>query len=268
MNYLDATILGVVEGLTEFLPISSTGHMLIIARLLNIPSGDPLFKSFVIAIQPGAILAVVVLYWRTLLVNWAVLSRVLLACVPTAVLGLLLYSVVKRLLDKEALDVVVWSLGLGGLGLILFEMFHGERRDAVEGLTNIRYWQAGLIGVFQAFAFVPGVSRAAATVVGGMVLGVRRKTMVEFSFLLAVPTMVGAAGYDLYKVYKGEDGTEQLAFTGEQIAILLVGFVVSFVVALVAIRVLVRFIQTHSFVAFGVYRIVAANVFWYLLFGR
>jgi len=256
MNLFESLIYGVVEGLTEFLPISSTGHLIITERLLGGSSSDFL-KSFIIAIQPGAIMAVLVLYWRSLLVDWEVIKRVAVAFLPTAILGVVLYPQIKKLLDKDSLDVVLWSLGLGGIGLVAFELFHGERKGACEGTTNIRYRQAFWIGVCQTAAFIPGVSRAAATVIGGLALGVNRKTVVEFSFLLAVPTMAAASGYDLFKS-AGHFTTDQLQF-------LLVGVVTSFVVAILAIRFLLYFVTTHSFVAFGIYRIVAALGFGYLL---
>lgn len=250
---LKALLLGVVEGFTEFLPISSTGHLILAEKLLaRMP--PPVPESFKIAIQLGAILAVVALYWRSLLVDGPVMLRVAVAFVPTAVLGLVFYRVVKQLLGSE--EVVLWALAVGGALLILFEWLHGERPGATDEVKGITFVQAFLIGVCQAAAFVPGVSRAAATVVGGLALGLRRRTVVEFSFLLAVPTMAAATGYDLYKSAD--------TFSGADVQFLLVGLVTSFVVALLAVRFLLRFITTHTFIPFGVYRIAAALLFWLL----
>ncbi len=255
MDLGQALVLGIVEGLTEFLPISSTGHLMLTSKLLRIPESE-FHKSFEIAIQLGAILAVVLLYGRSLLTDWATIQRVAVAFVPTAVLGFLLYKTVKQYLLADT-TLVLWSFAVGGVVLILFEWLHGERPGAVGGIDRISYPQAFVIGVCQTAALVPGVSRAAATVVGGLALGLRRRTIVEFSFLLAVPTMAAATGYDLLQ--SGAD------FDSSQWLLLGAGFAVSCAVAILAIRFLLRFVQTHTFIAFGVYRILAAAAFWGLL---
>jgi undecaprenyl-diphosphatase len=249
MTYLDALILGVVEGVTEFLPISSTAHLMLSARLLGLEKDD-FQTTFNIAIQLGAILSVVVLYWQALLVRPQVLLRVIIAFVPTAILGATFYQVVKEFLKSD--ELALWGLGVGGIVLILFERWHREKPEAEGDLARIPFHTCVLIGCCQALAFVPGVSRAAATIFGGLALGLKRKTAVEFSFLLAVPTMAAATGYDLWK------NAGQMS--AEEANLLLVGFVVSFVVALLAIWCLLRFIRTHNFVPFGVYRILVAVV--------
>jgi undecaprenyl-diphosphatase len=175
------------------------------------------------------------------------------------VIAYFLYPVVKNYLLKD-IPTVLWSLGIGGAVLILFEWLHGERKQSPDTPDRLTIPAAVGVGLFQALALIPGVSRAAATVVGGMALGYRRRTMVEFSFLLAIPTMVAATAYELYK------SRDELAF--EQVNLILVGLVVSFVVALGAIRFLLRFVQTHTFVAFGVYRILIAALFAALIAGR
>ena len=196
MTLLQAIILGVVEGITEFLPISSTGHLILASRLLGLAQTDFL-KSFEIAIQLGAIASVVLLYWRRFL-ELNVLTRVLVAFIPTGIIGFALYRVIKTyLFDSDT--VVLWALGLGGVVLIVFELLHRERDDAVDDVASISYSKAFLIGVFQSLSVVPGVSRAGATIVGGLILGLTRTTIVQFSFLLAVPTMLAATGYDLLK---------------------------------------------------------------------
>jgi undecaprenyl-diphosphatase len=256
MTYLEAALLGLIEGLTEFLPISSTGHLMIAGALLG--HEDEFAKSFEIAIQLGAILAVVVLFWRDFFVERAVLLRVIAAFLPTGILGFALYRVVKDILLKSV-PVVLWSFAIGGVVLIVFELAHGERKEATDDLHEIPWWKAAVIGVFQALAMIPGVSRSAATVVGGLTLGLSRRTSVEFAFLLAVPTMLAATVYDLYK-----SGS---AFSADQWSVLAVGFVVSFAVALLAVAFMLRFIKTHTFIPFGVYRILAAVGFGYWLYG-
>ena len=246
MDLSTAAILGIVEGISEFLPISSTGHLILASHLMRLEHTDFL-KSFEIAIQVGAILSVVVLYWRDLLVNRAVIQRLIVAFLPTGIIGLTLYKIIKSYLLGSP-SIVLWSLALGGVFLILFEWRHHEKDDAVASPQDMTYKQAFIIGLFQCLAMVPGVSRSASTIVGGLVLGLKRKTIVEFSFLLAVPTMVAATGYDLLK--------SGIQFSVDQLQFLAVGFIMSFIVALLSIKFLLRFIQTHTFIPFGIYRIV------------
>lgn len=255
MNFFHAIILGIVEGVTEFLPISSTGHLILTSKLLQLPTTEFL-KSFEIAIQLGAILAVVVLYWKFFFVKLEVLKKIIVAFLPTAALGLIFYKVVKEfLLGSE--NVVLWALFLGGVFLIIFEWKYNEKPNAVEEVEKISWRQAILIGVFQSAAIIPGVSRAAATIIGGLFLGLKRKTIVEFSFLLAVPTMIAATGLDLLKTGG--------SFNAGEFGLLAIGFIFSFVTALAAIKFLLNFIKNHSFISFGVYRVVLAVLFWFLL---
>ena len=252
MNIVQAIIFGVVEGVSEFLPISSTGHLMLTARYLGI-SQTEFVKSFEIAIQLGAILAVVVLYWKTLIKGGDIYLKLLAAFIPTAVIGGILYKVVKGFL-LESNTVVLWALFLGGIAIIIFEWLHREKVSAAAELSEISYPQAVLIGCFQSLAIVPGVSRAAATIVGGLMVGLRRKTIVEFSFLLAIPTMAAAVGLDLFRSAN--------TFNREQFLVLSIGFLVSFAVALLAIRFLLVFIKKHTFIPFGIYRILLAVAFW------
>jgi undecaprenyl-diphosphatase len=255
MQLWQALIFGIVEGITEFLPVSSTGHLILTAKLLQISQSE-FIKSFEIVIQLGAILAVVVLYWGRFMKSWETWKRLLAAFMPTALVGALLYKTVKKYLLGNN-EVVLWSLFIGGIFLIIFELFHREKKDAVEELCSISYSQALVIGLFQSLAMIPGVSRAAATIIGGLVVGLKRKNIVEFSFLLAVPTMLAAAALDLLKsaqVFK----PEQLVFLGT-------GFVVSFLVAVIAIKFLLTFIKRHNFISFGVYRVIIALVFWFVV---
>jgi undecaprenyl-diphosphatase len=256
MDLLTAIILGIVEGVSEFLPISSTGHMILASHLMGLEHTEFL-KSFEISIQVGAILSVVALYCRLLLVNFEVIKRVIVAFIPTGVLGLTVYKLVKGYLMGSA-AVVLWSLFLGGVFLIVFELWHREEDSAEDDLSRIPYKTAVIIGLFQSIAMIPGVSRSASTIVGGLILGLKRKTIVEFSFLLAVPTMLAATVYDLYKT-----GAQM---TLPQLDFLIAGFVTSFIVALLSIKFLLRFIQTHTFIPFGIYRILLVGVLYLMMY--
>ena len=254
MDLITSFILGIVQGVSEFLPISSTGHMILASHLMGLTHTEFL-KSFEIAIQAGTILSVVFLYWRKLLADFEVIKRIIVAFIPTGVLGLTLYKLIKGyLLGSET--VVLWSLLLGGIFLVVFELWYKESEDATTEIRDLSYKNALIIGLFQSIAMIPGVSRSASTIVGGLILGLKRKTIVEFSFLLAVPTMLAATAYDLIK-------------TGAQMSLpqfhyLAVGFITAFIVALLSIKFLLRFIQTHTFIPFGIYRIVLV-ILWFLL---
>lgn len=251
MTILDAFILGVVEGITEFLPISSTGHLILASALLKLEQTEFL-KSFEIAIQLGAILSVAVLYWRRFLLDWESLKRVAISFFPTGILGLFFYKMVKAHLGSN--EVVLVSMFVGGALLVAFEIFHKEPEGAAKDIDQISYIQSFAIGLFQSLAMIPGVSRSAATILGGLIVGVSRKVIVEFSFLLAVVTMAAATGLDLLKSYQ--------YFSMDQFEVLAVAFITSFTVAVLSIKLLLQFIKTHSFVGFGIYRMVAAVIFW------
>lgn len=254
MNALDALILGVVEGLTEFLPISSTGHLILTSSLLGL-SGD-FVKSFEIAIQLGAILAVLIFFGFRRFLSKALLVRIALAFIPTGAIGFLMYPVLKSYL-LESNTVVLSSLFLGGIALIFFEWWHREKEGDAISVEQISYWQAFAVGCCQSIALIPGVSRAAATIVGGLALGVPRVTIVEFSFLLAVPTMLVATGYDLL-----QSGS---SFSPDEYGLLALGFSAAFLTALFSIRWLLSFITTHTFTPFGYYRILLALLFWFVI---
>lgn len=255
MSYLQAVILGILEGFTEFLPISSTAHLLLAEKLLGLPETD-FTKSFTIVIQLGAILAVALLYIKRLLNDRETNKRIIAAFLPTAAIGFVLYKFVKGFLFEEY-GIMLWMLLLGGIVLIIFERFRKPRQETVTDLRTLPYSKAIIIGMAQALAVVPGVSRAAATIIGGELLGVSRKAIVEFSFLLAIPTMAAASAYDLFK--------SAGAFNGAEFDVLLVGFVVSGVFAYIAVRWLLKFIEKNSWTGFGVYRIVLALIFFWLL---
>lgn len=254
MDILAAVLLGIVEGLTEFLPISSTGHLILTAYLLGLPETDFL-KSFDVVIQLGAILAVVTLYWRKLFFNRLLAQRIAVALLPALGIGYLFYATIRSLLDSEL--AVVIALFVGGIVLILFERFRTEPANPIT-VDTLSYRQAFLIGLAQALSVIPGVSRAGATIVGALAIGLSRPAAVEFSFLLGVPTMVAATTLDIVK--------NHALFSLDDVQALLIGFFVSFIVALIAIKFLLRYVETHSFVAFGVYRITVAILFYLIIF--
>lgn len=256
VTHWHAIILGTVEGVTEFLPISSTAHLIITSRVLGLQQTQ--FQTlFEVCIQVGAIAAVLVLYCRTLLLRRAALLRVFTAFVPTAVIGLMLHSFIKDVLF-DSLATILWSLLLGGIIILLFEHYHTERSDAHDDISRLPYKTAFFIGCCQSLAVIPGVSRAAATIIGGQLLSVSRRTIVDFSFLLAVPTMAAAAVLDSLKTAS--------ALTASNLWLLVLGTLVSFLVALAAVKWLLKYIKNHSFSAFGWYRIILALVgFWLLL---
>ena len=249
-----AVVLGIVEGITEFLPISSTAHLILASHALGIKDTEFL-KSFEIIIQLGAILSVVVLYWNRFL-HIEVLKKLVVAVIPTGVIGLTVYKAIKGYLLGNV-TVVLWTLLIGGIALIVFERFQ-QRDDRDVDFSEISYRKAFLIGLFQAIAVIPGVSRSAATIVGGSLLGVSKRTIVEFSFMLAVPTMLAATGLELVK---------NRAEIGGNFSILAIGFFVSFLTAILAIKSFLGYIKKRDFSAFGWYRIVLAVVF-YLVFVR
>ncbi|ALB56153.1 Undecaprenyl-diphosphatase [Cronobacter universalis NCTC 9529] len=263
-SLLVAAILGIVEGLTEFLPVSSTGHMIIVGHLLGF-EGDTA-KTFEVVIQLGSILAVVVMFWRRLFGLIGIhfghppheglgksrlsLIHILLGMVPAVVLGLVFHDFIKSLFNPIN---VMYALVVGGVLLIIAEVLKPKEPKA-PGLDDMTYRQAFFIGCFQCLALWPGFSRSGATISGGMLVGVSRYAASEFSFLLAVPMMMGATALDLYK---------SMGFlTMADLPMFAVGFVTAFVVALVAIKTFLHIIKRISFIPFAIYRfIVAAAVF-------
>lgn len=246
-----AVVLGLVEGITEFLPVSSTAHLILASRALHLVETEFL-KSFQIIIQLGAILAVVVLYWSRFW-NWEIFKKLVVAFIPTGVIGLAFYKIVKGYLLGN-ISVVLWSLLIGGIALLIFERFK-QHAETDADFSEITYKKALLVGIFQAVAIIPGVSRSAATIVGGSLIGISKRTIVEFSFMLAVPTMLAASALELLKNHNALAG---------QLGVLGAGFVVSFVTAIIAIKSFLAFVKKRDFSAFGWYRIVLAIVFFFL----
>jgi undecaprenyl-diphosphatase len=246
MEFLNSVFLGIVEGVTEFLPISSTGHLILFGDVLGFNTNTS--KVFDVVIQLGAILAIVVLYWRvfiSVLANWRMkqaqhfVRNVLLAFLPAAIIGAFAHDAIKEYLFNAW--TVAMAMVIGGVAIILIEKFKPAAK--IEGTEQLSMKTSLIIGFFQCIAMIPGVSRSGATIMGALLCGVERKAAAEFSFFLAVPTMFAATLYDLYKS-RHDLSTEGMS----QIA---VGFVVSFIVALVVVKWLVKFIQTHDFKLFA-----------------
>ena len=267
MTYWHALLLAIVEGLTEFLPVSSTGHMIIASALLGIPA-TPFFKLYLVVIQLGAILSVLVAYWRRFFQSFDFYLKLLVAFLPIVLVGLVLKKHIDALL--ESVTTVAVMLVVGGIVLLFIDHWFPQE-DSQEGghpVTNPSFKEAFVIGLFQCLAVVPGTSRSAATIIGGLTQKLTRRAAAEFAFFLAMPTMAAAAAKDVYDYYK--DAKAQgvdLAhlFTSEQLNQLVLGNVVAFVVALLAIRLFVGFVAKYGFRAFGIYRIIAGGILLVML---
>lgn len=250
MNYIEAIILAIIEGLTEFLPISSTGHMILAAEAMNLH--ESLFvQTFEIFIQLGAILAIVSMYIKRFLNGILIYKKLFIAFVPTVIIGFLAYEVIKLYLFNSL--VVATALIIGGIILIWLDRRVTEKDSEYEDLELISYKNAFFIGLFQCLAMVPGTSRAAATIIGGVFNGFNKKQSTEFSFLLAVPTMIAASGYDLIKT--------PIEFTTHQMWLLTIGFIVAFIAAYFAVKIFLKIVKKYGFKHFGYYRIVLGVVF-------
>lgn len=250
MTYLQAFILAVIEGATEFLPVSSTGHMILADAMMSGLDRE-FVKTYEIVIQLGAILAVLCLYAKRFVVGLGIYVRLLAAFVPTAVVGLLAYDTIKTHLFNPY--VVSASLILGGIALILLDRWSARQPARYAATDDIPPRRAALIGLAQCLSMVPGVSRAAATILGGIAVGFDRRQAAEFSFLLAIPTMLAAATKDLWETRE--------AITADNVRLLLFGAAVAFVVALFAVKAFIAFLTRHGFAGFGYYRIVVGIAF-------
>jgi undecaprenyl-diphosphatase len=246
MSIIQAIILAIIEGITEFLPISSTGHMIIGSSLMGIAS-DSFTKMFTVAIQFGAILSVIVLYWKRFFQTLDFYFKLFVAFLPAAVIGLLLSDYIDQLLER--VDVVGYMLIAGGIFFLFVDkIFAANETDPSEGIT---YPVALKIGFFQTIAMIPGVSRSAATIIGGLTQKLTKKTAAEFSFFLAVPTMFAATLYKMYKFHS--DGG---SFGSSEITLLVIGNFVAFIVAMLAIKSFISYLTKHGFKLFGYYRII------------
>lgn len=251
MMLWQSLLLGIIEGLTEFLPVSSTFHLIWMSRWLGLPATE-FQKMFEVVIQAGAILAVVTLYFETLRRDHALLKKVIVSFIPTAVVGLMIYKVIKSyFFDNYALQLAVFAL----IGL-LFILYETRRRSPLlQDLTSLSYKQAAIVGFAQALAVVPGVSRAGAVMLALMLLGTRRDEAAKYSFLLAVPTILAAAALDLLKA-------PAVTASAQNWLALAVGFAAAFLSALLVIKWFISFIQKYSLTAFGWYRILLAGLLW------
>lgn len=241
MNWIEAVIISIVEGITEFLPISSTGHMIITEKILGIQATD-FVNTFIVSIQFGAILSVIVLYWKRFIKSFVFYYKLFVAFIPAAIVGFIIGDYIDILLDNVV--IVAISLVIGGIVLIFVDNWFKNPAKKQE----ITYMQAFKIGCFQIIAMIPGVSRSAATIIGGLTQKLTRKNAAEFSFFLAVPTMFAASAYRLFKSHNH--------ITNENLGILILGNIIAFFVAMLAIKSFVTYLTKHGFKIFGYYRIV------------
>ena len=255
MTLYQAILLAVIEGLTEYLPVSSTGHMILGSSLMGIQS-DNFVKLFTVAIQLGAILSVIVLYLKRFFQTIGFYFKLLVAFIPAVVFGLLFSDKIDQLLESPL--VVAISLLVGGLVLLFVDQLFNN--GDINNTDDITYGTAFKIGLFQCISMIPGVSRSASTIVGGMSQKLSRKTAAEFSFFLAVPTMFGATAKKLFDFY--QDG---FVISQEQVNLLIIGNVVAFIVAMLAIRYFITFLQIRGFRIFGWYRIIVGGIILILL---
>ncbi len=245
MDIIQAIIIGIIEGFTEFLPISSTGHMIVASKFLGIEE-SALMKAYEVIIQFAAILAVMLIYREKITFKKIDLwMKLLVAFLPLAVVGFIFKDVIKSLFNVQT---VAWMFIIGGVVFLIVEYYYKESESHVNDVEDVTYKQAWWVGFAQIFSLVPGTSRAGATIVGGLLTGLDRKTSSEFSFLLAIPVMGAVSGYDLLKHYQDFAHVNWGAFV--------VGFVVAFVVAYVTVKLFLVFIQRFTFVPFGIYRIL------------
>jgi len=250
VNIVDSIILGLVEGITEFLPISSTGHMILVSKLLGLQQNS-FEKTFEIAIQLGAILAVVFIYKDRLIKSIELWKKLLAAFIPTGILGLLFHKFIEEKLFNPfvvSVMLIVW-----GIVFIVVELLYKEKEHHLKNPEEISYLKAIGIGLFQSLAMIPGTSRSGATIIGGMLLGMKRTAATEFSFLLAIPTMLAATGFELMKNFHSINANNSI--------MLLVGFLTALISAFLAVKWLLNYIKNHTFIPFGIYRILVGITF-------
>ncbi|HEU5291787.1 MAG TPA: undecaprenyl-diphosphate phosphatase [Cyclobacteriaceae bacterium] len=249
MSLLQSILLAIIEGLTEFLPVSSTGHMIIASSVMGIEANS-FVKLFTVVIQLGAILSVVVLYWRKFFQTFNFYWKIGVAFIPSLIAGLFLKKYIDALLER--VDVVGFTLLLGGVFFLFMDRIFKQNEETDQ---SVSYSQAFKIGSFQLLSLVPGVSRSAATIIGGMTQKLTRKNAAEFSFFLAIPTMLGAAVLTLWNYYS--DG---MSLSSTEINLLVIGNIVAFLVAMVAIKSFIQFLTNHGFKLFGYYRIIVGTI--------
>ena len=258
MDIVQSIIIGIVEGITEFIPISSTGHMIIAEKLLGIPENE-FTEMFTVAIQLGAILAVVVLYWKKFFdfKNVYFYIKLMIGVIPAIILGLLFSKKIDEMMKSTT--VIALAILIGGIVLIFIDQFFNHPR--IQSEKQVSSKNSFIIGIWQCLAMIPGTSRSAASIIGGMQQKLTRSAAAEFSFFLAVPTMIAATGYKLFKHYQTNGG-----FTAPEIKLLLVGNIVAFVVALLAIKFFIEFLKKHGFRLWGIYRTILGIVLLILIY--
>jgi len=258
MDIVQSVIIGILEGITEFIPISSTGHMIIAEKLLGIDETE-FVKVFTVAIQLGAILAVVVLYWKKFFdfKNLPFYFKLIIGVLPAIILGLIFANKIDEMMGSTL--VVIFAILLGGIVLIFIDQFFNH--PTIDSEKQVTFFKSFMIGIWQCLAMIPGMSRSAASIIGGMQQKLTRSAAAEFSFFLAVPTMLAATGYKLLKYYKESGG-----FSGEEIKVLLVGNAVAFVVAMIAIKFFIEFLKKHGVRLWGIYRIALGIILLALLY--
>jgi len=254
MSLIQTIIIAIIEGLTEFLPVSSTGHMILASSLMKIHD-DAFVKTFEISIQLGAIMAIVMLYAKQFWQGISVYLKLGIAFIPTAIIGFFAYNFIKAYLFNPI--IVAVSLIIGGIILILIDKKVVGQKSKTDVLENITYKNAFFIGLIQCFSMIPGVSRAAATIIGGVFNGLDKRQATEFSFLLAVPTMFAATGYDLLKT--------PVEFTNHEILLLAIGFIVALFTAWIAVKIFLKIVENYGFKYFGYYRIIIGIIFLIIL---
>lgn len=250
MSILQAIILGIIEGITEFLPVSSTGHMILASALMKMQEDD-FVKTFEIAIQIGAILSVLTIYYKRFFISADIYFKLFVAFLPTGIIGFFAYKTIKTYLFNEY--VVSIALIAGGVLLILLDKWTEKKETVFPSTEKITFKGCLQIGLFQCISMIPGVSRAAATIFGGIFAGFNRVQAAEFSFLLAIPTMFAATGYDLLK--------SSTSFNNDEWGLLTIGLIVSFISALLAVKAFVAFLTKYGFKHFGYYRIALGILF-------
>lgn len=256
MDSLQAVILGFVEGLTEFLPVSSTGHMIVVSHWLGMQQ-DAVNKAFEVIIQLAAILAVAAKYRDKMTPRHIELwKKIILAFIPVGAVGFLLYKHIKALFNDPVVTPTMFIIG--GIVFLIVEYFYREEKSHVLNVEDVTYRQALWIGIAQVFSLIPGTSRAGATIVGGMLSGLNRTASAEFSFLLALPVMLAASGLDMVKHYH--------QFSDSNLLHLGIGFVVAFVVAYITIKLFISFLERFTFVGFGIYRILFGGLLLYFIY--
>lgn len=264
MTITESIIIAIVEGITEFIPISSTGHMIIVTKLLGIPENE-FTKLFTIAIQLGAILSVVVLYYKRFFFpengwnkQWQFYFKLAAGVIPALIFGFLFNDKIDALLESTL--TIAISLLVGGIILLYIDRLFNNS-EKVDDATKISYKQAIIVGFWQCIAMIPGVSRSAASIIGGMQQKLSRSAAAEFSFFLAVPTMLAATGYKLFKHYKTTGG-----FTSEEIKLLAIGNLVAFIVAIFAIKFFISLLKKHGFKIWGIYRIIVGIILLIMIY--